>query len=68
MGACLTTIVAGIDKRVKTGVFILGGGDFASLLTYSKEKSIEKYRNHILKKNNISLKEFHKQTKILSNG
>ena len=50
LGAITGSIVSGIDSRIKASVFILGGGDFAGILSSSTERSIVRVRRSIEKK------------------
>ena len=54
LGAITGSIVSGIDSRIKASVFILGGGDFAGILSSSKERSVIRVRRSIEKKEGLT--------------
>lgn len=58
LGAIVGCLVAEADSRIKAGVFFLGGGDLAMILSTTNEPELVRYRNMILKKNNWTLEQF----------
>ncbi|GAI19642.1 unnamed protein product, partial [marine sediment metagenome] len=50
LGAFLSSLVAETDPRIKSSVFILGGGDLARLFSQSREKTIRSFRKRVMKK------------------
>ncbi|MBI4448196.1 prolyl oligopeptidase family serine peptidase [Candidatus Woesearchaeota archaeon] len=66
MGSITAALTAMADPRIKTGGFLMAGGDLATLLTISKEKSVERYREEIMQKQNINIDEFFELTKEIT--
>ena len=58
LGAFLSSLVAETDPRVKSSVFILGGGNLARLFSESREKTIRSFRKRVMKKEGLTEEEF----------
>lgn len=58
MGAFLSSIVAEIDPRIRSSVFILGGGNLARLLSQSRERTIRSFRKVVMKKEKLREEQF----------
>ena len=58
LGAFLASLVAETDQRVKSSVFILGGGNLAKLLSESREKTIRSFRKRVMKKEGLTQEQF----------
>ncbi|MQY65165.1 MAG: hypothetical protein GH147_01590 [Clostridia bacterium] len=58
LGAFLSSLVAETDTRIKSSVFILGGGDLARLFSQSREKTIRSFRKRVMKKEGLTEEEF----------
>ncbi len=58
MGAFLSSLVAEIDPRIRSSVFILGGGNLAKLFSESRERTIRSFRKVVMKKEKITLEQF----------
>lgn len=53
-GAVVGSLLAGIDARIRSGVFILGGGGLAGILSSAQEKSLIRLRRKVLRSGEIS--------------
>lgn len=53
-GAIVGSAVAGLDSRVASGVFILGGGGLAGIFSSTEEKRLSEIRNRILSSGEFS--------------
>ena len=49
LGSIISSLVAGIDRRINSGVFILGGGDIADLFWHSKHPLVKIYKKRLEK-------------------
>ncbi len=58
LGAFLSSLVAETDPRIKSSVFILGGGDLTKLFSQSREKTIRSFRKRVMKKEGLTEEEF----------
>ena len=58
LGAFLSSLVAGTDPRVKSSVFILGGGDLAKLFSESRERGIRSFRKIVMRKEGLTKEQF----------
>ena len=58
LGAFLSSLVAETDPRVKSSVFILGGGNLARLFSESREKTIRSFRKRVMKKEKLTEEQF----------
>ena len=58
LGAFLSSLVAETDPRIKSSVFILGGGDLTRLFSQSREKTIRSFRKRVMKKEGLTEEEF----------
>ena len=58
LGAFLSSLVAETDPRIKSSVFILGGGNLAKLFSESREKTIRSFRKGVMKKGKLTEDEF----------
>lgn len=58
MGAVVSSLIVGVDSRIKAGCFMLGGGDIATILSTTDEPEIVRHRDRILKENNWTLEQF----------
>jgi len=58
LGAFLSSLVAETDPRIKSCVFILGGGNLAKLFSQSREKTIRSFRKKVMKKGKLTEDEF----------
>jgi len=58
LGAFLSSLVAESDPRIKSSVFILGGGNLAKLFSESREKTIRSFRKRVMKKEGLTEEEF----------
>jgi len=58
LGAFLSSLVAETDPRVKSSVFILGGGNLAKLFSESRERTIRSFRKVVMKKEKITQEQF----------
>jgi len=67
MGAIVSCLVAESDHRIKAGVFLLGGGDLAYILSTTNEPEIVRHRDRILKENNWTLEQFKEVCKSYTN-
>jgi dienelactone hydrolase len=57
MGAIIAGVVAGVEPRIRAGVFILGGGDLSGILFSSKEPSIVAIRKRIEEEEDLTREE-----------
>ncbi len=57
MGAIVGSIAAGVDPRIRSGVFMLGGGDLAGILFSSKEPGLVSLRKRIENEEDLSPEE-----------
>ena len=57
LGAIRGTLVLAFDERIKAGVLGLVGGDLPYILTHCDDKRLEKAREQILSRNNLTLAE-----------
>lgn len=60
-GAIVGSLVAGLDPRVRSGVFILGGGGLAGILSSTEERSLAQIRERILLSGEFSQESFHQE-------
>jgi alpha/beta superfamily hydrolase len=58
LGAFLSSLVAETDPRIKSSVFILGGGDLGRLFSESREKTIVSFRKVVMKKEKLAQEQF----------
>ena len=58
LGAFLSSLVAETDPRIKSSVFILGGGNLAKLFSQSRERTIRSFRKRVMKKKGLTEDEF----------
>ncbi|MEE9315501.1 MAG: CocE/NonD family hydrolase [bacterium] len=58
LGAFLSPLVAETDPRIKSSVFILGGGNLTKLFSQSREKTIRTFRKRVMKKEGLTEEEF----------
>lgn len=66
-GAIMGSVVTGLDSRIKSGAFLLGGGGLAGILLTSNEGSIIQIRENILKSSEITKDSFYQEAnKVLS--
>lgn len=61
MGAIYSSIVLGVDNRIKAGILIVGGGSVADIVTDSKQKYIVKYKKDRMLKEDIKTEEAFRQ-------
>lgn len=61
LGAILSSLVAANDPRIKAGVFMMGGGGLADILTETNESHIKEFREKILKKYNWTIEDYRKE-------
>ena len=59
LGGIKGALISQLDKRVRASVIAMGGGDLPYVLAYSKEGSVEKKRNEYMKKNGLTVEEYH---------
>lgn len=57
LGGIYGATLAGLDSRIEAVVLIAGGGDLASILSYSKEKSVVKFRDALMQRYNVATPE-----------
>ncbi len=62
-GGILNTVLAGIEPQIKSHLIALAGGDLPSVLCYSHEKTIQRYRNQFMKRKGLTLEEFREELK-----
>jgi hypothetical protein len=62
MGAVIGSVVAGVDSRIRAGVFILGGGDLSGILFSSKEPNIILIRKRIEEEEDLTREEMITET------
>jgi hypothetical protein len=62
-GGILNTVLAGIEPQIKSHLIALAGGDLPSVLCYSHEKTIQRYRNQFMKRKGLTLDEFRDELK-----
>lgn len=60
-GAIVGSVVAGLDPRIQAGVFILGGGGLAGILSSTEEKSLVQIRKRIFSSGEFSKESFHQE-------
>jgi len=60
-GAIVGSVLAGLDPRIQAGVFILGGGGLAGILSSTEEKSLAEIRKRILRSGEFSKESFHQE-------
>lgn len=60
-GAIVGSLVAGLDPRIQAGVFILGGGGLAGILSSTEERSLAQIRKRILSSGEFSKESFHQE-------
>lgn len=60
-GAIIGSLVTGLDPRIRSGAFLLGGGGLAGILLTSEEGSIIQIRENILKSSEIPEKSFYQE-------
>ncbi len=60
-GAIVGSVVAGLDPRIQAGVFILGGGGLAGILSSTEEESLAQIRKRILRSGEFSKESFHQE-------
>lgn len=58
-GAVVGSLVAGLDPRIRSGVFILGGGGLAGILSSTEEKGLAQLRERILLSGEFPENSFH---------
>src|SRR5579884_1265241 len=64
-GAIVGSVVAGIDSRIRSGVFILGGGGLAGILSSTEERRLARIRNRILNSGELSRESFGQEAEAL---
>jgi dienelactone hydrolase len=62
MGALIGSVAAGVDSRIRAGVFILGGGDLAGILFSSREPTIVSIRKRIEEEEDLTREELIAET------
>ncbi len=62
MGAVIGSVAAGVDPRIRAGVFILGGGDLSGILFSSKEPIIVSIRKRIEEEEDLTREELIAET------
>jgi dienelactone hydrolase len=62
MGAVIGSVAAGVDPRIRAGVFILGGGDLPGILFSSKEPIIVSIRKRIEEEEDLTRDELIAET------
>lgn len=62
-GGVLNTVLGGIEPEIKSHLIALAGGDLPSVLCYSHEKTIQRYRNQFMKRKGLTLDEFREELK-----
>jgi dienelactone hydrolase len=60
-GAIVGSVVAGLDPRIQAGIFILGGGGLAGILSSTEEKSLAQIRKRIFSSGEFSKESFHRE-------
>lgn len=60
-GAIVGSVVAGLDPRIRAGIFILGGGGLAGILSSTEERSLAEIRKKILSSGEFSKESFHQE-------
>ena len=63
LGSIISSLVVGIDRRINSGVFILGGGDIANLFWYSKHPLVKIYKKRLEKI--ITIEELKKKWEVI---
>jgi hypothetical protein len=63
MGAIYTSIVIGEDKRINSGIIILGGGSIPDIVTDSKQKYIVRYKTERMIKEGLTENAFRQKMK-----
>lgn len=58
-GAINAAITAGVDSRMKYNVLALGGSDLVGMMKKSSVGGVDRYRNGVLKAQNITVKQFY---------
>jgi len=58
-GAINAAVTAGVDSRLRYNVLAMGGGDIVGLFRDSGERGIQKYRNKVMERKNISEQQFY---------
>ncbi len=53
MGAIYSSIVIGVDNRINSGIFIVGGASIADIVTESDQKYIRNYKNQRIKEEKL---------------
>ncbi len=61
LGAIISSLVAANDKRIKAGVFVLGGGGLTDILSGTTGQQIKDFREKLLKKMNWTMDDFKKE-------
>ena len=61
LGGILNVVLAGVDKRVKTHVIAMAGGNLADVICYTHEKAVKRYRNQFMKRKGLTLDELREQ-------
>ncbi|HLB94891.1 MAG TPA: hypothetical protein VJK28_01800 [Nitrospiria bacterium] len=64
LGALIGTIVTGVDSRIKSGVFLLSGGDVSGILFSSKEPSILSVRKRMEDQEDLSPEEIRRELQV----
>lgn len=57
-GAINALMTAGVDKRLKYNVLVMGAADIPSIFKYSTLHSVKKYQRRVMKKYNLTEEEF----------
>lgn len=64
-GAIVGSVVAGLDPRIRSGVFILGGGGLAGIFSSTEEKNLVQIRKRILDSGEFSKESFYQEATAL---
>ncbi len=59
MGSIKAALISSLDKRIKTSVMCLVGGNLPEIIATSDEKGVVRRREEYMKKHDISVEEFH---------
>ena len=57
-GGIKTSLIMGDEKRIRSGVLVMAGGDFPNMLSESKEKGVKRARTAYLSKNGGDIDDF----------
>ena len=59
LGGIKGALISQLDTRIRASVIAMGGGDLPYVLSYSKEGSVKDKRNEYMKKNGLTVEEYH---------